>query len=60
MNQILTTPEVAALLKCHYSTVYRMIHRGEIPYFKVGSDFRFREDLLAEWLNGQNLEQARR
>jgi len=41
MPEILTLEEVAAFLKVHRSTVYRLLRKREIPAFKVGSDWRF-------------------
>lgn len=41
MPEVLTVQEVAAFLKVHRSTVYRMVGRGELPAFRVGSDWRF-------------------
>ena len=41
MNQVLTVGEVAAFLRVNRSTVYKLIRRGELPAFKVGSDWRF-------------------
>jgi len=33
--------EVAKHLKVHPSTVYKMAKRGELPGFKIGTDWRF-------------------
>ena len=41
MPEVLTVKEMAALLKVHRSTVYRMVRKGELPAFKVGSGLRF-------------------
>jgi len=41
MNEVLTVAEVAAFLRVNRSTVYKLIRRGELPAFKVGSDWRF-------------------
>jgi excisionase family DNA binding protein len=40
-NEVLTVAEVAAFLRVNRSTVYKLIRRGELPAFKVGSDWRF-------------------
>jgi len=38
---ILTTDGVAAFLRCHKSTVYRLIRSHQLEGFKIGSDYRF-------------------
>jgi excisionase family DNA binding protein len=38
---VLTVNEVAAYLRIHHSTVYRLVKRGELPGFRVGEDWRF-------------------
>ena len=40
-NEVLTVSEVATFLRVNRSTVYKLIRRGEIPAFKIGSDWRF-------------------
>jgi putative molybdopterin biosynthesis protein len=47
---IMTTMEVADYLRVHYTTLYRLIRRGEIPCFKVGRDHRFRRDEIEQWI----------
>jgi excisionase family DNA binding protein len=37
----LVAVEVAKHLRVHPTTVYRMAKRGELPGFKIGSDWRF-------------------
>lgn len=48
---MLTVNEVAALLRVHTSTIYRMLKYKELPAFRVGSDWRFRSDELERFLN---------
>ena len=40
-DTILTVKEVAAYLKIHPSTLYRLLKRQGLPAFKMGSDWRF-------------------
>jgi excisionase family DNA binding protein len=42
----LTVLEVAEVLRCHYSSVYRMLRNGELQAIRVGSDFRISPDEL--------------
>ena len=47
MGEILTPSEVAALLKIHVNTVYRLVEQGLIPGNKIGRTWRFiQKDIL--------------
>ena len=48
MNEVLTVAEVAAFLRVNRSTVYKLIRRGELPAFKIGSDWRFNRSQIEE------------
>jgi excisionase family DNA binding protein len=48
MNEVLTVAEVAAFLRVNRSTIYKLIRRGELPAFKVGSDWRFNRAQIEE------------
>jgi excisionase family DNA binding protein len=50
-SKILTAKEVADYLRCHISTVYRLAKNGKLPGFRLGADWRFREDALQNWLD---------
>lgn len=62
MNQadsdILTLDEVAAYLKAGKKTVYRLAQQGEIPAFKLGGTWRFRQTELDRWIAAQIAEKA--
>ena len=47
---LLTTGEVAGVLRCHRATVYQYMNKAGLPYTEVGGRRRIREDKLAEWL----------
>lgn len=49
-SPVMTVKECAAYLQVHRSTVYRLLKRGTIPCFRVGSDWRFRKVNLDVWL----------
>jgi excisionase family DNA binding protein len=51
VTRILTAKEVADYLRCHISTVYRLAKTGKLPGFRLGADWRFREDALQNWLD---------
>lgn len=60
MDEILTLRELANYLRCHTSTLYRLIKSGEIPYFRIGSDFRFRTSIINEWIEKRSASIQRR
>ena len=49
-GDIMTVREVAAYLRVHTSTIYRLCKRKEIPAFRVGGDWRFRRSAIDSWL----------
>jgi len=48
-RRVLTVRDVALYLGVHPSTVYRLLQRGELPAFKVGSDWRFNRESIDRW-----------
>jgi len=50
LDEILTADETANYLKVDVKTVYRLVKQGKIPGRKVGGNWRFRKDVLDEWL----------
>ncbi|MDH7615242.1 helix-turn-helix domain-containing protein [Vibrio cholerae] len=50
---IFTLDELAAYLKVGKRTLYRLAAHGEIPAFKVGGTWRFRQSEIDRWINNQ-------
>ena len=48
--RLLTLPQAAKLLNVTIRTLHRMIHKQELPAFKVGGQWRFPESRLTEWI----------
>ena len=48
-NEIMTSAEVAILLRVSRWSVYEMVKMRQIPYFKIGRSVRFRHSELIEW-----------
>ena len=48
--KFLTLEETAELLHLSRRTLQRMIHRKELPAFKVGGQWRVHPNQLAKWL----------
>jgi putative molybdopterin biosynthesis protein len=41
LEQSLTVPEVAKMLRMSRQTIYNMVKAGDIPHFRVGNKVRF-------------------
>src|SRR5277367_6633029 len=50
MSEIMTAQELSAYLKITTTTIYKLAQQGEIPSFKIGSEWRFKKELVDRWL----------
>jgi excisionase family DNA binding protein len=53
-SKVMTVKELSGYLKVHPSTIYRQLRRGQLPAFKVGSDWRFNVESIDRWRLGQD------
>ena len=53
---LLTPNEVADYLCIHINTVYKLIHQGLLPAFRVGKSWRIRREYLLELAAGVKSE----
>ncbi len=51
--KVLSPEEVSKILNVNRWTIYRMINSGEIPAFKVGNQWRIREEVLNKWIGNR-------
>lgn len=49
-HEIMNVRELATYLRCHQSTIYRLLRAGKLPAFKVGSDHRFLRSEIDKWM----------
>jgi excisionase family DNA binding protein len=49
--------ELSEYLRVHRSTIYRLLKRGALPGFKIGSDWRFNVEAIDDWRLHQGAEQ---
>ncbi len=47
--KVLTVTELSDYLRVHRSTVYRLLKKGHLPGFKIGSDWRFNIEAIDRW-----------
>ena len=52
-DQIMTLREVAKYLGLHAMTVYKLTREGRVPAAKIGGQWRFKRDVLDQWLETQ-------
>ena len=50
MAPVLTVNELSDYLKVHPSTIYRLLKTGQLPGFRIGSDWRFNVEAIERWL----------
>lgn len=55
-TEIWTVSMLARYLRCHPSTIYRLLKRGQIPAFKIGSDWRFQKSVIDRWLKQSTID----
>lgn len=46
--RLLTVEEIAELFQTSTSTIYRWVHKREIPFVKLGGKLRFSQDEIQE------------
>ena len=49
-QRLLTLDQVAEYLNVNKFTVYRLVAQKKLPAFKVGNQWRFRQELVEAWL----------
>lgn len=52
-EDIMTLREVAQYLGLHVMTVYKLTREGRVPAVKIGGQWRFKRDVLDQWLETQ-------
>jgi excisionase family DNA binding protein len=59
VEEIMTPSEVAALLKIHLKTVYKLAEKGVIPGNRIGRSWRFSKDDVLDLVTSKPLSPAR-
>jgi len=55
-TKLVTVKELSNYLRVHPSTIYRLLKEGELPGFKLGSDWRFNLEAIHRWRADQGEE----
>ncbi len=53
MENLMDIKQVAEYLQMNKMTVYKLAQQGTIPAFKVASEWRFKKELIEQWLMNQ-------
>jgi excisionase family DNA binding protein len=53
---IMTAAEVAQYLHVHRGTIYELAGNGQIPFFRIGCDYRFDRDIIDKWMIDRSSE----
>jgi excisionase family DNA binding protein len=49
----MTVDELCIYLRCHRTTIYHLLKDGQLPGFKIGSDWRFEREVIDKWRRDQ-------
>ncbi len=55
-SRLITVRELAAYLRVHPTTVYRLLRQEKIPSFRVGSDWRFDREAIERWMTERQVQ----
>lgn len=50
MGKLMTIKELAEYSQLEEYTIYKMARKGEIPAYKVAGRWRFKKEMIEEWL----------
>jgi excisionase family DNA binding protein len=57
-GDIMKLRDAAEYLKCHYTTLFKLVRSGEVPAFRVGSGWRCSRLDLDRWIAQQHAEES--
>lgn len=55
LPRVMTVKELSNYLRVHPSTIYKLLRRGELPGFRIGTDWRFNAEVIDHWCMERNL-----
>ena len=56
LPRVMTVKDLSEYLRVHSSTVYKLLRRGEVPAFRIGSDWRFNAEVIDRWCLERNMK----
>jgi excisionase family DNA binding protein len=58
LGRVVTVKELAAYLRVHPSTIYKLLRLRELPGFRVASEWRFHLATIDRWLLERNAKSS--
>ena len=49
-DMMLSVTEVAGMLNVSRQMIHKLISNGELPYYKIGNLYRFKDEEIKKWL----------
>jgi len=49
-NEVMTAKQLAEYLQQNEMTIYRLAREGKIPAMRIGRSWRFKKELIDQWL----------
>ena len=49
LPRVMTVKELSNYLRVHPSTVYKLLRSGDLPGFRIGTDWRFNAEVIDHW-----------
>lgn len=56
LPRVMTVKELSEYLRVHPSTIYKLLRRGELPGFRIGTDWRFNAEVIDRWCLERNMK----
>jgi excisionase family DNA binding protein len=56
LPRVMTVKELSDYLSVHPSTIYKLLRRGDMPGFRIGTDWRFNAELIDRWCLERSLK----
>jgi excisionase family DNA binding protein len=56
LPRVMTVRDLSEYLRVHPSTVYKLLRRGEVPAFRIGTDWRFNAEVIDRWCLQRNVK----
>jgi excisionase family DNA binding protein len=56
LPRVMTVKDLSEYLRVHPSTVYKLLRRGELPAFRIGTDWRFNAEVIDRWCSERNMK----
>jgi len=58
MKEILTIKQVSEYLQVNERTIYKLAKSGDIPSFKIGGQWRFKQADIDNWIERKKVASA--